>query len=637
LSQGERRLAAIMFTDIVGYTALTQANEGRTIELLERHNAMLRPIFTRFHGKEVKTAGDSFLVEFESALDALRCAAEIQSELHEYNGSSSPGQQIRLRIGIHLGDVVHKEGDVLGDAVNISSRIEHLAEPEGVCISRQVYDQVRNKSDLPMVSMGEKELKNVGVPTEVFSVVMPWNSEPRAKSAPVAKRVAVLPFSNMSPDPADEYFADGLTEELISTVSRIEGTEVISRTSVMQYKKSSKPIREISKELEAGTVLEGSVRKAGNRLRVSVQMIDAAKDAHMWAESYDRDLDDVFAIQSDIAERVAGALKARLPTGSQAASGSTENLDAYTLYLRALQLSNEGSAESMKKAIDLLESTVEMDPNFVRAYARMAELWRHYGAYVDYLASMKKGEAAAAKALELGPDTADAHAAMATIHMGLDRFEGARTELEKAVAINPNLAEAHRLLGEVNGAFGKLDEAADHFRKADALDPLDAINGILLSQILRATGRLDEALALIDRQIALHPNLPFAYESKAEYYIQTNDLPKASSILDEGLRRALGNPDLKIWKGVVFARMGRREDAERTLSEIPVELGQAARAAARVSIRMSLGDKDEAFSALFEQAGLHSWWYLIKYDPLYSSLWMDPRFKQFCLKVGLPP
>jgi adenylate cyclase len=626
-----------MFTDMVGYTALTQANESRAMELLQRHNDLLRPIFARFHGKEVKTAGDSFLVEFTSALDALGCAAEIQSEVHDYILSSPTERQFRLRIGIHLGDVIHKDGDVLGDAVNISSRIMPLAEPEGVCISRQVYDQVRNKFDLPLESMGEKDLKNVGTPTEVFRVVMPWNSKPEIQSARGAKRVAVLPFSNMSPDPADEYFADGLTEELISTVSRIEGTEVISRTSVMQYKKSPKPIKEISRELEAGTVLEGSVRKAGNRLRVSVQMIDASKDAHMWAESYDRDLDDVFAIQSDIAERVAGALKARLPTSLQAASGSTENVDAYTLYLRALQLSNEGSAESMKKAIDLLESTVEMDPNFVRAYAKLAEMWRHYGAYVDYLASMKKGEAAAAKALELGPNTADAHAAAATVHMGLDRFEEARMELEKAVAINPNLAEAHRLLGEVNGAFGNLDEASDHLRKADALDPLDAINGILLSQVLRATGRLDEALALIDKQIALHPNLPFAYASKAEYYIQTNDLSKASSTLEEGLRRAPDNPDLKIWKGVVFARMGRREDAERALSEIPVELGQAARAAARVSIRTSLGDKDEAFSALFEQAELHSWWYLIKHDPLYSSLWKDPRFKQFCMKVGLPP
>ena len=277
MSEGERRLAAIMFTDMVGYTALTQADESRAMELLERHNSIVRPYFANFHGREVKTIGDSFLVEFESALDALRCAVEVQSHLHDYNRTAGAGWKIALRVGVHLGDVIHRGGDVFGDAVNISSRIEPLADPEGICISRQVYDQVRNKFDLPLASLGEKTLKNVSVPAEVFKVMMPWDTR-REPGAPEARRVAVLPFSNLSPDPADEYFADGMTEEIISTVSRIEGAEVISRTSVMQYKKSPKPIRQISSELEAGTVLEGSIRKAGNRLRVNVQMIDAARD-----------------------------------------------------------------------------------------------------------------------------------------------------------------------------------------------------------------------------------------------------------------------------------------------------------------------------------------------------------------------
>jgi adenylate cyclase len=626
-----------MLTDMVGYTALTQTNESNAMELLERHNQLVRPFFLKYNGKEVKTIGDSFLVEFGSALDALRCAVEIQSHLHQYNGSSADEHKILLRIGVHLGDVIHRDGDVFGDAVNLSSRIQPLAEPEGVCISRQVYDAVHNKFELPIYSMGEQRLKNVNAPLEVYRVLMPWEKKEGSLPSVESRRVAVLPFANLSPDPTDEYFADGMTEELISTVSRIDGTEVISRTSVMQYKKTPKPIREISKELDAGTVLEGSVRKAGNRLRVSVQMIDAARDTHVWAESYDRDLNDVFAIQTDIANRVASALKARLPTGTPASGGSTENLDAYTSYLRALQVSNEGSIESMKQAIALLESTVTMDPTFVRAYAKLAEMWRHCGIYEDYLSSMKKGEAAAAKALELGPDTADAHAAMATIDMGLDRFEGARTELEKAIAINPNLAEAHRLLGEVNGAFGNLDEAIEHFGRADALDPLTPINGILLSQVLRAAGRMDEALAIIDKKIAQHPNLPFAYEAKVELLVQGKDYGKASEVVEEGLRRAPGSPDLKVSRGIVSAYMGKRDGAESALSEMPEGLGQAARASARISIRTALGDLDEAFSALFEQAELHSWWYLVKCDPLYARLWSDPRFSEFCRKVGLPP
>ncbi|HXY56594.1 MAG TPA: adenylate/guanylate cyclase domain-containing protein [Nitrososphaerales archaeon] len=638
MSQEDRRLAAIMFTDIVGYTALTQRDEALSMKLLDEHRSLVRPIFLKHGGREVKTIGDAFLVEFGSALAAVRCAYDLQQSLHELNSNRPADSQVQVRVGIHLGDVIHSENDVLGDAVNVASRIEPLSTPGGICISEQVYSQVRNKFEFPMVSIGRKELKNVGESVEVFRVVLPWEGAPSPHSGVLdKKRIAVLPFTNLSSNPEEGYFADGMTEELISTVSRIEGTEVISRTSVMQYKAAPKPIREISKELEAGTVLEGSVRKAGNRLRVSVQMIDAARDRHVWAESYDRDLNDVFAIQTDIADRVASALKARLPTETPASGGSTENLDAYTSYLRALQLSNEGSIETMKQAIALLEYTVAKDPHFVRAYAKLAEMWRHCGIYEDYLSSMKKGEAAATKALELGPDTADAHAAMATIDMALDRFEGARTELEKAVAINPNLTEAHRLLGEVNGAFGKLEEAIEHFRRADVLDPLIPINGILLSQVLRADGRMDEALAMADKQIAQHPNLPFAYEAKVEALIQMKDYEKASETVAEGIRRAPGSPDLKISLGMVYAYMGRRDDAERILREMPEGLGQAARASARVSIRIALGDLDEAFSALFEQAELHSWWYLIKYDPLFSRLWSDPRFPEFCRKVGLPP
>ena len=626
-----------MFTDIAGYTALAQRDEALSMQLLEEHRSLVRPFFPRHGGKEVKTMGDAFLVEFGSALEAVRCAYDLQQSLHELNSSRSAERQVSVRVGIHLGDVIHAQNDVLGDAVNVASRIEPLSTPGGICISEQVYSQVKNKFEFPMVSIGRKELKNVGEALEVFRVVLPWEGAPSPTSVGLdRKRIAVLPFANLSSNPEEGYFADGMTEELISTVSRIEGTEVISRTSVMQYKVAPKPIREISKELDAGTVLEGSVRKAGNRLRVSVQMIDAARDRHVWAESYDRDLNDVFAIQTDIAERVASALKARLPTETPASGGSTENLDAYTSYLRALQLSNEGTIVSMKQAISLLESTVAMDPGFVRAYAKLAEMWRHSGAYEDYLASVRKGEAAAAKALELGPDTADAHAAVATIDMALDRFEEARMELEKAIAINPNLTEAHRLLGEVNGAFGNLDEAIKHFRRADALDPLVPINGILLCGVLRADGRIDEAMAVIDKQIAQHPNLQFAYVAKAELLFQKKDYVKASEIVAEGLRRAPESPDLKVSSGVVSAYLGRRDDAERVLSEMSEELGQAARASARIAIRTALGDVDEAFTALFEQAKLHSWWYLIKYDPLYSRLWSDPRFSDFCRQVGIP-
>jgi adenylate cyclase len=328
-----------MFTDIVGFTALTQSSESRAMEVREKHNRLLRPFFPKFHGREVKTMGDSFLVEFESALDALLCAVETQSYLHDYNVPSEGNWRLELRIGIHLGDVIHKGGDVFGDAVNIASRMEPLAEPEGICISEDVYDQVRNKFSQPLLKLEPRKLKNVQFPIDVYKVVMPWEKEVPQAEAPQLppNRIAVLPFANFSPDPGDEYFADGITDEIISTISGISGLSVISRTSVMRYKQAPKGTAEIGRELNAGKILEGSVRKAGTKVRITVQLIDAQTDEHLWAQSYDRELKDVFETQADIARRIADALKlehAATPK-AEAYSGSAE---AFALCLKARSL-----------------------------------------------------------------------------------------------------------------------------------------------------------------------------------------------------------------------------------------------------------------------------------------------------------
>ncbi|MDG6916162.1 MAG: tetratricopeptide repeat protein [Nitrososphaerota archaeon] len=629
-----RRLAAVMFTDMVGYTALTQSDESRAMELLEAHNQILRPIFPRFHGREVKTIGDSFLVEFDSALDALRCAVEMQEKVRGYNSTAGAGEKISVRIGVHLGDVVHRGGDVFGDAVNISSRIQPLAPPGGVCISRQVYDQVRNKFDLPLVSMGEKGLKGVEVPTEVFAVVMPWEKKDDVPSAG-ARRVAVLPFANMSPDPGDEFFADGITEEVISTVSRIEGTEVISRTSVMQYKKAPKPIREISRELGVGTVLEGSVRKAGNRLRVTVQMIDATKDRHVWAENYDRDLDDVFAIQSDIAAQVAVALKASLP-GPAGAQLGPPSLEAYTDYLRGLQVMNEATPDSLREAISLFEAAVQKDPSFVKGYAELASVCRIAGQFGDYDAFMRKGWAAAQRALELAPESAEANAAMADACMTRDKFEEARPYLQKAVSVNPNLAVCLRLLAEADAVLGDLGPAAESMRKAVSLDPLDLVNHIILAEIYRVSGDMQGALAIILRQKELHPRSPFVYSGLVSCYLQSKDYAKARAVAEEAVRMNPSMKEMELLRGVVAGHSGDRAGAEAALAAFLKEGNEFMNAAAKLNIGVALRDFDLAFEGLSEQARLHSWWFVIKSDPLYADLVRDPRFAEFSKKVGLP-
>ncbi len=257
--------------------------------------------------------GDAFLVEFASALDAVRCAYDVQRASREFNISLPDEERVRLRVGVHLGDVVESEGDVLGDAVNVASRIQALAEEGGVCVTRQVFDQVKNKFELPLVSLGEKSLKNVAGEVEVYRVSMPWSEGAAGAAEGLDRhRIAVMPLVNMISDPKDEYFADGMTEELISAISKVRGLSVISRTSAMHYKNHSKLASEIGRRLKAGTLLEGSVRKAGERVRIGVQLINTETDEHLWAENYDRTLEDVFSIQSDIAQSVASVLKVTL-------------------------------------------------------------------------------------------------------------------------------------------------------------------------------------------------------------------------------------------------------------------------------------------------------------------------------------
>jgi len=637
MSLEERRLAAIVFTDMVGFTALAQRDESQSLQLLERHNRTVRPFFTKYHGTEVKTIGDSFLVEFGSALDAIRCAVEIQKSLHEYNVSTPDEWKITLRVGIHLGDVVHKDGDVFGDAVNISSRIEPLAEAGGVCISRQVYDQVQNKFELSIISMGQRSLKNVNGMLEVFRVVMPWEvKEGPMKRLAEPRRVAVLPFSNLSPDPADEYFADGMTEELITTVSRIDGTEVISRTSVMQYKKSPKPIRQISGELDAGTVLEGSIRKSGNRLRVSVQLIDAVKDRHLWAESYDRNLDDVFAIQSDIAGRVADALRARMAKETPRSLGDTDNIEAYTSFLRAKQLANEGKRTQLDDAVSLLKEAVAKDPNFSRAYSALALAIYHQGMHGDYTEAVNKAEEVAKKAIETCPESAEAHAAMGSIDNAMDRFDESRREVETAIRLNPNLSDAHNLLGIINGAFGRLDEAVASLQKAYALDPVSLYTGTVLADTLRVSGRVDEAMKILARMDELYPNNFFVAQAMAACYINQKDFQKARTALEKSLRADPENHEIKINFGFLAALEGRREEALQVLQEFEDEettLGSNA----RLFINTALGNYDEAFAALDDLARTHAWPFLVKSESQLEGLHKDPRFSQFCRKVGIPP
>ncbi len=626
-----------MFTDMVGYTALGQKSESLSLALVDEQRRLTRPILKRHMGREVKTMGDSFLVEFSSALDAVRCAYEIQRATREFNIPLPEERRIHLRVGIHLGDVVESAGDISGDAVNLASRIEPLAENGGVCLTRQVYDHVQNKFELPLKSVGNKLLKNVASPVEVFRMVMPWSIEKQETHGKLDRnRLAVLPLSNMSSSPEDGYFADGMTEELISSLSRLQGLGVISRTSVMQYKNQTKHASEIGRELGAGTLLEGSVRKAGNRVRIALQLIDANTDNHLWAENYDRNLDDVFAIQTDVASRVSASLKAGGFAGPVHAD--TDDMEAYTIYLRAMQLSYESTETALKEAVSLLIDVVARDPRFVRArvglgmsYVRLATQ-----GYAEFTILKDKAEVEARKAISLDPSSADAHAALSATLNFLDEFKESVAEAEKAIQLNPNSPEAYYTLGFNHCTEGRVEESLSYFRKALELDPLSVQKARVLAIALGIMGKSDEARIMLGKMLRIYPDNPTVWLCMAESYIFDKNYAKAQEYIDRGQALNPVEPLLLINQGLVYALNGRPEQARAMLKKLESLQRETPLTYSQIFIYTALGEMDNAFKALNRATETHVWPFHIKTHPLFAELRKDPRFADFCRKMGIP-
>src|SRR5437763_3567705 len=416
-----------MFTDMVGYSALAQRDDQLALELLEEHRRLLREIFPRFNGTEIKTIGDAFLVEFGSALEAAQCAIEIQRTLAKRDADASADRQIQVRIGVHIGDVVHRGGDVYGDGVNIASRIEPVAGPGGICVSMDVERQIRNALEARFEKLAPIDLKNISVPMDLFRIVLPWERETRLPSEPQkrdvrqrpsipigwiatvvllliaigawflvgrykvpskqsavtelpAKSIAVLPFENLSRDPDNAFFTDGVQDQILTNLAQIAELKVISRTSVMQYKSGTpRNLREIGQQLGVAHLLEGSVQRASNKVRVNAQLINASNDAHEWAENYDRPVDDVFAIQSEIAKAIADQLQARLSPNEKKAieQPPTSDVAAFDLYSRAKTLLvdigfSTRNLQKLHSGIDLLNQALARDPSFFAAQCLLA-------------------------------------------------------------------------------------------------------------------------------------------------------------------------------------------------------------------------------------------------------------------------
>ena len=570
--QRSRRLSAIMFTDLVGYSAMAHRDEALAIELLELHRNWVRTILPRYEGREIETIGDAFLIEFGSALAAVECAVMIQARFNEYNEHAPYNRRMQLRIGIHLGDVEHAGDKVMGDGVNIASRIHGMAQPGGICVSEDVQRAVRNRGGLRFTSLGTPSLKNIDTKLELFEVHAggggrqaavlsavkrkagkiprwlwitvaiivlinvfgddddekgPGNIEvnigdapprvgPNAADLEDAPAIAVLPFENLSTDPENAFFTDGLHDTVIGHLSRVSGLKVISRTSVMPYRGKQENLRRIGRKLGANHILEGSVQRAGGRVRVTAQLIETDTDTHVWSHEYDSELKDVFTVQADIARSVAAAVNAKLTPQEEARIEAipTTNQAAYDLYLKAVLTERRSDAkpEEVHEAIAQLDRAVVLDPQFGLAYALLAHLHDAlYWAGIDPSDGRRKRVGKNADtALRINPNLVEAHVAKALFHYhGSRNYEAALAELEIARGLAPGNAKVHFWLGPIYRRQGRWDEALASLDKATALDPMNASFQVDRAGTLQMMRRYGEARQGFEKIAALEPDNHF--------------------------------------------------------------------------------------------------------------------------------
>jgi adenylate cyclase len=483
----ERRLAAVLAADMVGFSRLMEVDETGTLARLKTHRIeLIDPAITKNHGRIIKTTGDGMLVEFRSVADAVLCAAEIQRRMARRNADVSPARWMQFRIGINLGDVIVEDNDIFGDGVNVAARLEMLAEPGGICVSGAVRDQVGQRlDDVAFEDLGEQTVKNIVRPIRVFRVRLdadpkaaPEGAKDAAVAAPVSKKpsIAVLPLANMSGDPEQEFFADGLTEDIITELSRFRDLLVISRNSTFVHKGKAVNVREIAREFGVDYVLEGSVRKARDRVRVTVQLIDAETDQHVWAERYDRELEDIFAIQDEITHAIVATLPGRVEaaTHDRAQRKPTDNMAAYECVLAAKVRHHRSTREDNAEAQRLLDRALALDPNYAHAHAWKAcvlgQTWV-YDWCADRDAVFEQVAAELEITLGLDDNDSDVHRILAALNLNRDDHDKAAYHQERALALNPNYDLVVVQQGELLTWLGRPEEGIDWIKKAMRLNP----------------------------------------------------------------------------------------------------------------------------------------------------------------------
>ena len=550
--RAQRRLAAILAADVVGYSRLMERDETGTLSALkDRRKAILQPLVSEHHGRLVKVMGDGVLVEFASVVNAVACAVELQRRMAVANDGLAEDQRVTLRIGINLGDVVVEGGDLYGDGVNLAARLQELAEPGGICVSAKVREEVGRKVDIGFDDFGEQQLKNIAIPVRVY-VIRPRPSLPAATSQPPVRRdkpsIAVLPFDNLSGDPEQQYFSDGIAEDIITDLSKVSGLFVIARNSSFTYRGKAVGVQEVTRELAVRYVLEGSVRKAGNRMRIAAQLIDGTTGGHLWAERYDRDLTDIFAVQDEVTREIVTALALKLNKGEQRriAHKGTDNLDAYDHYLRGRQLVFQRSRTGVEEARPLLERAIDLDPEFAQAYAMLAltYLLDHVNDWHDAGGkSLEKAHELAQMAVARDDDAADAHWALGWTFLQRRQHDRAMAEARRALFCEPNLALAHGLLGQVLYYSGRSAEALHPLASALRLDPNNDQDLHYLALAYFGVGRYEDSAAALKRRVVRKPDTDVSRVLLAACYGHLGRLEEARAQWREVMRV---NPDYSL-------------------------------------------------------------------------------------------
>jgi adenylate cyclase len=519
-----RRLAAILAADIAGYSALMGADEARTVRDLKGHQAVVLPMVGDFGGRIIDTAGDGILAEFSSVVNAVECAVAIQRAMADRNTAVEPTRRMQFRIGVNLGDVIYDDSRIFGDGINIAARLEGIAEPGGICVSAKVHDEIDGKLNLACRDLGEQQLKNIARPVRVYGIRLDGAAAPpmAGPATPVQHAddkpsIAVLPFTNMSGDPEQEYFSDGITEDIITDLSKIGGLTVIARNSSFAYKGRPVDVRTVGRELAVRSVLEGSIRRAGQRVRITAQLIDTGSGGHVWADRYDRDLTDIFEVQDDVTHRIVESLKVTLSPADKArlADGETSNVHAYDCVLRGREfmLGKTKNLETYKEAQKYFTKALELDPNYSLAYA-----CRAFGYMFDYQnrwtenpdASLPLAEQNAALALAKDPNEPIAHVVTALVAIFEKDLKRARSHIDIALKLNPNLSMAHNILGNTLNLSGRPLEAIPSIERAMRLDPaFNAQHLHFLGLAYLLAGKYETAAVLFRQRIAQIPETDF--------------------------------------------------------------------------------------------------------------------------------